>query len=344
MARPRRWRQPRNGGSGGLEGRPPVNRDGTTTLYFATDLHGSEICFRKFVNAASFYGADLLVLGGDLTGKLVVPLVQQPDGRYRAWVHGKERLLDEAGAERVERQARVSGSYTKRMRPEEHEHLRAHPEAVEELFAELMRATLRRWLEFANERLAGSGVRILTAPGNDDPWLIDDVLREHGGERVALVEGEIVEVAPGHELLTTGWTNKTPWDTPREYPEEAIHERIQQLAGGLAHPGSAILNLHPPPYDSRLDTAPLLGQDLRVRTSMGAQMTAPVGSTAVRAAIEEHQPLLTLHGHIHESGGAVRIGRTLAINAGSEYGEGVLRGVLVTVGGGKVLRYQATTG
>jgi Icc-related predicted phosphoesterase len=77
---------------------------------------------------------------------------------------------------------------------------------------------------------------------------------------------------------------------------------------------------------------------------MGGEVTGPVGSTAVRAAIEEHQPLLSLHGHIHESGGAVRIGRTLAINAGSEYGEGVLRGVLVTVGGGKVLRYQATTG
>jgi Icc-related predicted phosphoesterase len=330
MARSRSWRARR--------------RDGATTLYFATDLHGSEVCFRKFVNAAAFYGADLLVLGGDLTGKLVVPLVEQPDGRFMAQVHGKERLLDEAGAEQVERQARVSGAYTKRMRPDEHEHLAANPEAVEELFAELMQATLRRWLEFANQRLAGSGVRILTAPGNDDPFLIDDVLREHGGERVALVEGEIVEVAPGHELLTSGWTNTTPWDTPREYPEEAIRERLQQLAGGLADPGGAILNLHPPPYDSRLDTAPLLDHDLRVRTSMGAQMTTPVGSTAVRAAIEEHQPLLTLHGHIHESGGAVRLGRTLAINAGSEYGEGVLRGVLVTVGGGKVLRYQATTG
>ena len=331
MARSRSWRRPRR-------------EDGATTLYFATDLHGSEVCFRKFVNAAAFYGVDLLVLGGDLTGKLVVPLVEQPDGRFMAQVHGKERLLDEAGARRLEGQARVAGSYTRRMRPDEHEHLRAHPEAVEELFAELMRATLRRWLEFANERLAGSGVRILTAPGNDDPFLVDEVLREHGGERVALVEGEIVEVAPGHELLTCGWTNKTPWDTPREYPEEAIGERLQQLAGGLTDPGGAILNLHPPPYDSRLDTAPLLDQDLRVRTSMGAQMTAPVGSTAVRAAIEGHQPLLTLHGHIHESGGAVRIGRTLAINAGSEYGEGVLRGVLVTVGGGKVLRYQATTG
>jgi uncharacterized protein len=344
MAPLRRWRRTGGGGSEGrLEARPGADRD-ATTLFFATDLHGSETCFRKFVAAARFYGADLLVLGGDLTGKLVLPLVEQPGGRFRASVHGKERLLDEAGAQQVERQALVAGTYTKRMSPDEHQHLQAHPEAVEELFAELMRATLRRWLEYARDKLDGSQVRILTAPGNDDPWLVDDVLREHGGERVALVEGEIVEVAPGHELLTTGWTNKTPWDTPREYPEEAIAERLERLAGGLSDPATAIFNLHVPPHDSRLDTAPLLGQDLRVRTSMGAVVTAPVGSTAVRAAIERHQPLLSLHGHIHESGGAVRLGRTLAVNAGSEYGEGVLRGVLVTVGGGRVLRYQATSG
>jgi Icc-related predicted phosphoesterase len=315
-----------------------------TTIFFATDLHGSETCFKKFVAAARFYGADLLVLGGDLTGKLVVPLVEQPGGRFLAFVHGRRRLLDEAGAAELERQARAAGSYTKRMGPEEHDRLEADPAAVEQLFAELMAETLRRWFRHADEKLAGSEVRILTAPGNDDPWMVDDVLREHGGERVVLAEGEIVEVAPGHELLTTGWTNKTPWDTPREYPEEAIAQRLQDLAAGLANPATALFNLHVPPYDSRLDTAPLLGQDLKVKTSMGGELTAPVGSTAVREAIERHQPLLSLHGHIHESGGSVRVGRTLAINAGSEYGEGVLRGVLVTVGGGKVLRYQATTG
>lgn len=324
--------------------RGPGAEPEATTIFFATDLHGSETCFRKFVAAARFYGADLLVLGGDLTGKLVVPLVSAPGGRWKAWVHGRERLLDEAGATELERQARVAGSYTRRMTPEEHQHLEAHPEAVEELFAELMAATLRRWLRHADERLAGSDVRILTAPGNDDPWMVDGVLAEHGGERVVLAEGEIVEVAPGHELLTTGWTNKTPWNTPREYPEEAIAQRLGDLAAGLANPAGALFNVHVPPYDSRLDTAPLLGQDLKVRTSMGGEVTAPVGSTAVRDAIERHQPLVSLHGHIHESGGTVRLGRTLAINAGSEYGEGVLRGFLVTVGGGKVLRYQATTG
>jgi uncharacterized protein len=330
MARSRSWRRPQ--------------KDDGTTLYFATDLHGSETCFRKFVAAARFYGADLLVLGGDLTGKLVVPIVEQPGGRFRAWVHGKERLLDEAGAQRVERQALVAGAYTRRMGPDEHRHLKEHPEAVEELFAELMRATLRRWLDYARDKLAGSPVRILTAPGNDDPWLVDDVLREHGGERVALVEGEIVEVAPGHELLTTGWTNKTPWDTPREYPEEAIRERLEGLAGGLSNPSSAIFNLHVPPYDSRLDTAPLLGQDLRVRTSMGAEVTAPVGSTAVRAALEEHQPLLSLHGHIHESRGIQKLGRTVAINPGSTYNDWSLQGVIVDLDDKQITRQMPTTG
>lgn len=324
--------------------RPKGPDPDATTIFFATDLHGSETCFRKFVAAARFYGADLLVLGGDLTGKLVVPLVSVPGGRWQAWVHGRRRLLDEAGAAELERQARVAGSYTSRMTPDEHRHLEANPEAVEELFAELMTETLRRWLRHAEERLAGSDVRILTAPGNDDPWMVDGVLAEHGGGRVVLAEGEIVEVAPGHELLTTGWTNKTPWNTPREYPEEAIARRLDDLAAGLANPAGALFNLHVPPYDSRLDTAPLLGQDLKVKTSMGGEVTAPVGSTAVRDAIERYQPLVSLHGHIHESGGTVRLGRTLAVNAGSEYGEGVLRGVLVTVGGGKVLRHQPTTG
>ena len=167
-----------------------------TTLFFATDLHGSETCFRKFVAAARFYGADLLVLVGDLTGKLVVPLVAQPGGRWRAWVHGRERLLDEAGAAELERQARVAGSYTRRMDPDEHARLEADPGAVEALFAELMTETLVRWLRHADEKLDGSEVRILTAPGNDDPFMVDDVLREHGGERVVLAEGELIEVAP----------------------------------------------------------------------------------------------------------------------------------------------------
>ena len=154
----------------------------------------------------------------------------------------------------------------------------------------------------------------------------------------------IIYNAPGMQMLSTGYTNVTPWDTHREYSEEQIKAHLRAMTDRLDNPETAIFNIHVPPYNSRLDTAPLLGQDLKVKTAAGHVVTAPVGSTSVRESIEEVQPLLSLHGHIHESGGSVKIGRTTAINVGSEYGEGVLRGVLVTVGDGKLLGYQAVSG
>ncbi len=318
-------------------------RDGVT-LFFATDLHGSEICFKKFVNAAAFYKADLLVLGGDVTGKLVVPLVQDRHGNWRARLHGKVEALHPDALGEFETNVRNMGHYPKRMAEEEVGRYQDDPAAVEQLFEHEMHATLIRWMDYARSKLAGTGIKIVTAPGNDDPFSIDDVLREHGDETFQLLEGDITEVAPGHEMLSTGYTNVTPWNTHREYSEAGIAAHLRTMIDGLSNPEGAIFNIHVPPYNSKLDTAPLLGSDLSVQTSMGAQMTAPVGSTAVREAIEEHQPLLSLHGHIHESGGLTRIGRTAALNAGSEYGEGVLRGVLVTVGGGKILGHQGTTG
>jgi uncharacterized protein len=315
-----------------------------TTLFFATDLHGSEVCFRKFVNAASFYEADALVLGGDVTGKLVVPIVGGEGGPYRARLHGQPVEVGRDGLPAFERQVHDMGFYTERMSEAEYRHYRDSPAAVEQLFEQVMHRTLIRWMEYAREKLAGTGVRIFTAPGNDDPYSIDEVIREHGGEDFLLLEGDIVEVAPGMEMLNTGYTNKTPWDTHREYSEEEIAEHLEKMAAGLRDPETALFNIHVPPYDSKLDTAPLLGQDLGVKTSVGGPQTAPVGSTAVREAIEKYQPLLTLHGHIHESAGTVRIGRSTVINAGSEYTQGVLRGTLVTVGHGEIVRHQATSG
>ncbi len=317
--------------------------DGTRTMFFASDLHGSELCFKKFIAAAKFYGADLLILGGDVSGKFVVPLVRTSNG-YRARMHGKDVLLRETEVEDFERQAHSGGLYTRRMDPEEYVAFEENPEQVDQLFDDVVAETLKRWIDLAHAKLAGTDIRVVNAPGNDDPPIVDQVIREHGGDRFLFTEGDIVEVAPGHEMLSTGYTNVTPWRTHREYPEEVIRRHLDDMTAQLSNPATAIFNIHVPPHNSRLDTAPLLGQDMTVKTSAGAQVTAAVGSTAVREVIEEQQPLLTLHGHIHESGGSVKIGRTTAINAGSEYGEGILRGVLVTVGGGKLHRYQATSG
>lgn len=320
------------------------SKDEDTTLFFASDLHGSEICFKKFVNAAKFYKADVLVLGGDISGKIVIPVVEAGGSTYKARMHGRDETIAADAIDEFEKRAWDSGFYTRRMSPDEYAHYAEHPEAVEGLFAEVVVSTVERWLDYAHEKLSGTGVTILNAPGNDDPFVIDDVLRGHGSDTYQYVEGQIVEVAPGHQMLSTGYTNHTPWNTHREYTEDEIAKRIAEMTARLDNPDTALFNIHVPPYNSRLDTAPMLSDDLSVQTSAGAQLTAPVGSTAVREAIETVQPLVTLHGHIHESGGSVRIGRTLAINSGSEYGEGVLRGVLVTVGGGRLLSHQAVTG
>jgi uncharacterized protein len=315
-----------------------------TTLFFATDLHGSEICWRKFVNAAEFYGADLLVLGGDFTGKLVVPVVRQPEGTWLADQHGRQRGLEAHEIATFEQRMANMGFYPKRMDPDEYDAYRSDPGAVDRLFERLMHERVVNWIEFARNKLEGSGIRIVTAPANDDPYSIDDVLAEHGEGVIDNVEAEVFNVAPGHEMLSSGYTNFTPWNTPREYPEEEIEEHLEKIVEQLDNPKTAIFNLHPPPFASKIDDAPQLNDELEVQTSMGEPIMVPVGSTAVKRVIERHQPLLSLHGHIHESAGAVKIGRTLSINPGSEYGEGVLRGALVTVGGGRILRHQATTG
>jgi Icc-related predicted phosphoesterase len=317
---------------------------GETTLFFATDLHGSEVCFRKFVAAAAFYRADLLVLGGDVTGKLVTPILDRGDGTWSVELHGEPRVYKTRELDELESQLADEGIYTRRMDRDERAELEGSPDKVDALFRELMIERVAHWIDLAHERLRDTEVRIVTAPGNDDPYAVDDVIRERGGDRVVLMEGEVTEVAPGHEMLNTGWSNHTPWNTHREFDEPRIREHIDAMASTLAHPDGAIFNIHVPPYDTSLDTAPKLDEHLAVQTSMGNQLTAPAGSTAVREAIEAYQPLASLHGHIHESGGSVRIGRTVAINAGSEYSEGILHGVLLTVGGGRLVRYQATTG
>jgi uncharacterized protein len=322
----------------------PPRSDRERTIFFASDLHGSLVCFKKFVSAAKFYGADTLLLGGDISAKIVVPIVTTGPGRYAAQFHGREEKLDDRSISGFEQRAANSGLYTERMEPDEYQHYADHPDQVEELFGRVMRRTVQQWVEYAKAKLDGSDVIIYNAPGNDDPAEVDEVLLSHGDGRVRFTEGQITELAPGMEMLSTGYTNITPWDTHREYSEDEIRVHLARMTGALEHPDRAIFNIHVPPHNSRLDTAPLLGQDLKVKTSAGAQVTAPVGSVAVREAIEAGQPLLSLHGHIHESGGSVKIGRTTAINVGSEYGEGVLRGVLLTIGDGKLLRYQAVTG
>ena len=291
-------------------------------------MHGSRVCWKKFVNAAAHYPADALVMGGDLTGKALVPIVREGDGSYSAEVIGERREARTAEElDQMQRAISTNGMYPLIVDPEEARRLadRQRPAAP--------RPSRRRcstscalWVEFADERLAGSECRAYVIPGNDDPWSIDEVLAS--GTSVDACDEAVRMVGP-HEMVSFGFANRTPWHTPRELDEEEIYSRLKVLVDQLESPASAIFNIHVPPRDSSLDTAFEVDEELRYVTKGGRPHEVPTGSSAVRQIIEETQPLLSLHGHIHESKGVTKIGRTVAINPGSDYGSGHLDGVLV---------------
>jgi Icc-related predicted phosphoesterase len=315
---------------------------GELAIFFATDLHGSNVCFKKFVNAGKFYGASVLILGGDVTGKMMVPIARQEDDSYLTSFAGKDLRL-KAGEEAAALEEQVSdmGFYPKVMSEEEFQELRDDPEGQEALFHELIRERLEEWIEYARPRLAEQGVKCYAAPGNDDAFFIDELLADSGA--IELLEGRVVNV-DGVEMLTTGWSNETPWKTERETSETELRAMIKQMIDQLERPENAIFNIHVPPHGTALDQCPKLDEDLRPVSSGGNPVMTSAGSTAVRELIETYQPLLGLHGHIHEGRGIARIDRTVCVNPGSNYSEGVLNGSLIRLKQGEVRDVHLTQG
>jgi len=312
-----------------------------TRILFSTDVHGSSKCFRKFINAAPVYRADVLVLGGDITGKAIQTIVRQPGGRWRcSFIGSQYDVEDGAELESLERLIEDHGYYPYRAEPGEVEALEAAGQ-VESLFTAMMETRLNTWFALADERLRPTGVPLFLMLGNDDPAQLRSLLDAAPWGTHA--EGRIVEI-DGHEMISWGYSNITPWHSHREQTEEQLATTLRELASGLKDPERAIVNVHVPPFGTQLDDAPVLDADLRVIQSMGQVKFAPVGSTAVRDFELEVQPMLGLHGHIHESAGIRRLGRTIAINPGSDYSTGALHGALVTLKDGKVAAHQLVRG
>jgi uncharacterized protein len=311
-------------------------------LFFATDIHGSETCWRKFLNSGRHYEADVIVLGGDMTGKALVPVIHDGAERWHATLlENREELVGEDQVAAFEEAVIRRGYYPFRTTPQEVRELQGNEARWHGLFEEEMLKTVERWMQIADEKLAGTGVRCFVCPGNDDQLNVDDVI--HAAKTVELAEGEVVEI-DGYQMVSSGWANRTPWHTYREEDEPDLKTRIQKIAEQVtAPPERTIFSLHCPPFKSGLDDAPQLTDDMSLKNA--GRATVPVGSTAVRAAIEEHQPCLGLHGHIHEARGTTRIGRTLCINPGSSYEQGQLLGAVVDLDGKKkVKRFILTSG
>jgi uncharacterized protein len=303
------------------------SENGGLRLYYASDIHGTEVLWRKFLHAPAVYGARVIVMGGDVTGKAVIPLVEEGDALVAEVFGARERAATPEERAELEHRIRSNGMYPHVMAAAEVERVAALTEDERETwFAEVMLKTFDRWMALADERLTDPEVRCFVMPGNDDPPGVDTAIER--ATRVEACDERVVDFGT-FEMLSFGYSNLTPFNSPRELDEDELYRRVEAIATQINDPSSCIFNLHVPPYDSQLDSAPQLDEELTVVTAAGQPKMIPVGSTAVRELIERFQPVLALHGHVHESRGATRIGRTLCINPGSDYHTGRISGVLV---------------
>jgi uncharacterized protein len=298
-------------------------------LYVVSDFHASEKAWKKMLNAVrlGIYKADAVLYAGDLTGKAIVPIVEDGD-RYEAELFGVRRVArDEKELMALESDIAAVGYYPYPTTHAEIDDVAGDPDKLAALFDEKLATQVSEWMGLAADRLDGSGVPVYLIPGNDDPYVIDEALA--GSRYCTNVDGRIVDIPGGFQLIGLGKSSPTPWNTPREVSEDAFREEIYSLSDQARDPRRTIFLIHCPPYDTGLDTAPMLDQNLQLKASAGDLLRGPVGSTGVLEAVKTVKPVLSLHGHIHESGGERKLGDTLLVNPGSEAAFGVVRGHIV---------------
>jgi uncharacterized protein len=322
-----------------LRGRKAARRR-ALRVFFATDVHGSDRCFRKFLAAAKVYEANVLLLGGDIAGKGLVP-ISAGNGALHATVHGEPVSVPAGEEDRLRADINRLGFYGVLMDDAEAARLREDSDYVDRVFRDQIAEQVEQWCQLAAERL-DPDVRCIITPGNDDPFEIDPVL-EHA-PRIECPEGRLCDLGPVL-LASLGDVTPTPWNTDREYPEEELTRRIAAMLDAVPPDRRAIVNFHCPPYGSGLDVAPELDETLKPVIRGGRPSFISVGSTAVRDAIKHYQPVVGLHGHIHESRGVQKIGRTVCLNPGSDYSADLLRGAVVDIGeDGSYLDFLFTAG
>ena len=308
---------------------------------FASDFHGNETVWRKFLNSAGIFKVDALIMGGDMTGKLLCPIIKREDGLYESFFLRENHVITEEQLPQFKRKV-VDQSYIPYCcTREEYEQLNQGQEIVEKVFEKLESEVVREWCDLIPQKVP-ENVKVVVHPGNDDKFAIDEVLRNHPS--VIFAEEDVVSFDGEHEAACVGWSNRTPWDSPRECSEEELRNKLDRTILKLTNLETSLFCFHVPPRDSVIDKAAKLDEQLRPVYEGGRPIMIPVGSVSVRRAIEKYQPLLGLHGHIHESPGIYKIGRTQCLNPGSEYSEGILKAYLVELDGKKIIRLQRLEG
>jgi Icc-related predicted phosphoesterase len=298
------------------------------------------------VNAGPFYKASIVILGGDITGKMMTPIVKKPDNTYLAYYYQRNvELRNDKDLEKFENEVKNSGYYPYHCSQDELTTVTTDREKANALLFKLMKERLEGWMKLIEEKLRGTGVQVYITGGNDDPYEVENILRS--SNFIIDPEGEVIKIDENKEMISSGYSNPTPWKTPREVSEERLKEEIEKMISKVQDMKNCIFNIHVPPKDSQLDTCPQLDDSVyppKPVLKEGRLVEFGAGSSSVRIAIEKNQPLLGLFGHIHESRGAIKIGRTVCINPGSEYQEGILRGAVIELKKDKIADYQLTSG
>ena len=314
-----------------------------TRVFFVSDVHGSERLFLKFTNAGRVYKANVLVIGGDITGKTITPIFDKTGSWTAEYVGSWRTASNQEELEKLERDVRELGSYPYRTTESEWASLRESEKKMDALFERVMSESIQRWVKLAEERLKPLGCKTIFNIGNDDIPLVGELIKS--SDYVIYPNESIVQIDDHHEMPSVGQSNMTPWNCPGDISEEELLSKLEKTTAGLSHPETSLFNFHCPPYDTQLDVAPKLNANLTpVLTPGGEPEMAHVGSTSVRTVIEKLQPLAGLHGHIHESKGVSKIGKTQCFNPGSEYTTGVLRGLVINLSEKKIDNYVFTEG
>ena len=315
-------------------------------IFFTADLHGSELAMNKLINSAQFYKLKYIVVGGDLTGKVLVPIVRDGN-RYSLELFGEQKRIKESGLEDVESEIRLNGEYYRVMERDEYEEVQADPKLVRKIFVEEMLKSLEKFIQKAHSRLEPVGAKMLLLAGNDDYEEVADYIKMNSDETTTEFDKNTVDIE-GYNFVGYGYSNKTPWNAPRERDEDTIYKELSSVASNV-DPGKSVYVIHVPPINTRIDKAPELTHDMKQKVSSGYMSMRSAGSDAVRRVIEERAPIAGLHGHIHEATGIDYIksnsGKLVPVfNPGSDYSSGVLSGVIIDFDSYKVAKYNFTRG
>jgi len=299
---------------------------------------------RKWLHVPEAHGADVLMFCGDLTGKMIVPFIKQNDGTTRVdYFKAKEMLQSEAEVQGMKTKLQDIGVYYFDTTADEIKQFQEHPEKVDDFMAKAIEERMKQFCDLIIERIDTKKTKVFVMPGNDDIKIVDEIIKSYEDKNIIYPLDKVTDVG-GFETISFEFVNPTPWDTPREMNESDLKKAIDKLITRLSDPSKSIFCFHCPPINTKLDSAPKLNKDLAIETAGGIPQFEHVGSKSVRAAIEKYQPILGLHGHIHEAFGFDQIGKTLVLNPGSEYGEGILRGYIIEMSAGGVDKYWKVEG